>query len=134
MTMNYATDLHPQQHMRVSVKFEDGDWYDGELAQCIRNGNNKGWKLLIQYDDGDEEHAKYPDDDIMLCPSDSETSNDSKSSQKRQAVTVKSDKSSRKGAQNLPPQDSVSSKKSKNSKLSSGAQNGANLGETKGNN
>ena len=52
--------------MRVRVRFEDGQHWEGSITECRHNGqegDGSAWVLDIAYDDGDEEQgAAYPGD------------------------------------------------------------------------
>mmetsp|Transcript_21120 Transcript_21120/g.38208 ORF Transcript_21120/g.38208 Transcript_21120/m.38208 type:complete len:190 (-) Transcript_21120:134-703(-) len=47
--------------MRVSVRFDESEWYDGTIVKM-----NGGGEVKIRYDDGSEEDTKFPDDDIVI--------------------------------------------------------------------
>ena len=52
--------------MRVKVKFEDGDYYEGSVTKVKKNKGGDIVKIGVEYDDGDEEECKWPDDDINI--------------------------------------------------------------------
>jgi len=63
----------PEVGMRVSVRFDETRWYGGTITG-IKDGAKKGGKKLtpgqrllsIDYDDGNQEEAVYPDPDVLL--------------------------------------------------------------------
>ena len=65
----------PEVGMRVSVRFDETRWYGGTITK-VKDDSKKGGKKLspgqrllsIDYDDGNQEEAAYPDPDILLRP------------------------------------------------------------------
>ena len=52
--------------MRVKVKFGDGDYYEGSVAKVKRGKGGEIVKIGVEYDDGDEEECKWPDNDVVI--------------------------------------------------------------------
>ena len=52
--------------VRVKVKFEDGEFYEGIVTKIKRNRGGEIVKIGVEYDDGDEEECKWPDKDIDI--------------------------------------------------------------------
>jgi hypothetical protein len=60
------TTLAPAEGMRVKVKYERDQWYNGTITDIDDDGQGQT-EITIEYDDGSSEHASYPDPDITLC-------------------------------------------------------------------
>ena len=67
----------PMVGMRVSVRFDNNERYNGQIVQVSKQKQSKknhtkkivqtaSYNIRIQYDDGDVEFATYPDPDIRL--------------------------------------------------------------------
>ena len=52
--------------MRVKVKFEDGDNYEGSVTKVKKGKGGEIVKIGVEYDDGDEEECKWPDKDVVI--------------------------------------------------------------------
>jgi len=52
--------------MRVKSKFDGGDWYEGEVTKVERDKGGNVIKIAVEYDDGDEEKCRWPDNDIVI--------------------------------------------------------------------
>ena len=52
--------------MRVKVKFEDGEYYEGNVTKVKRGKGGDVVKIGVEYDDGEEEECNWPDDDIVI--------------------------------------------------------------------
>ncbi|GAB5365438.1 hypothetical protein AAMO2058_001057900 [Amorphochlora amoebiformis] len=76
-----STIRRPEAGMRVGVRFDDGEVYEGRIALCgILCSKPKLWRVYIKYDDGELQYDVYPDpkqaiqllesnsDDLPICP------------------------------------------------------------------
>jgi hypothetical protein len=79
-----STKQTPQIFMRVSVRFDQNQWYGGTILRVTKikmpvpkegttpvkkiPPRRKKFKLRIVYDDGAKEEAYFPDPDILLRP------------------------------------------------------------------
>ena len=62
------TDIELEIGMRIKSKLDDGEWYGGIVSNIGRTkgGGEEIVKIIIEYDDGDEEEYDWPDGDIVL--------------------------------------------------------------------
>jgi hypothetical protein len=68
--------LEPARGMRVRVRFEKNEWYNGTIAKSVaqpspppsskKKKKPKSFMLQIRYDDGSVEEIRYPDPDVAL--------------------------------------------------------------------
>eukprot|EP00978_Attheya_sp_CCMP212_P001898 scaffold3907_cov36-Attheya_sp.AAC.1 len=78
-----STKQTPQVDMRVSVRFDQNQWYGGTIRRMVqikmpvpKDGTTvkkippprEKFKIRIEYDDGAKEDAYFPDPDILLRP------------------------------------------------------------------
>ena len=52
--------------VRVKVKCNGGDLYEGEVIKVKRDKGGNVIKIAVKYDDGDEEECRWPDNDIVI--------------------------------------------------------------------
>ena len=52
--------------VRVKVKCNGGDLYEGEVIKVKRDKGGNVIKIAVKYDDGDEEECRWPDDDVVV--------------------------------------------------------------------
>jgi hypothetical protein len=68
--------LEPARGMRVRVRFEKNEWYNGTITKSVeqpspppsskKKKKPKSFMLQIRYDDGSVEELRYPDPDVAL--------------------------------------------------------------------
>jgi hypothetical protein len=68
--------LEPARGMRVRVRFEKNEWYNGTITKSVeqpspppsskKKKKPKSFMLQIRYDDGSVEEIRYPDPDVAL--------------------------------------------------------------------
>lgn len=68
-TPNKEQQKHASVGLRLKVRFKDDIWYGGRIAGVIDGGQ----KIDIEFDDGTEESASFPDKDIIVDDVNNET-------------------------------------------------------------